>query len=90
MHHQQWMCFSTQPIQEKQQGGGGSSPSQALTCCAASGRLLHQKGMGERVLFSFQLKYLHECTKRLLLSLCNTTVRGVTEMKVCQVENFRV
>lgn len=45
---------------------------------------------GERVLFSFQLKYLYECTKCLLLSLYNTTVRVVTEMKVCQVENFRV
>lgn len=88
MPHQQWMSFSTQPIQEKQQGGGGSSPSQALTYCASSGRLLHQKGMGERVLLSFHLIVLNASYFPFATPLA--TPRLATEMKVCQVENFRV
>lgn len=56
-------------------------PAQLLTCCAASGRLLHQK-KGRRRDSYFQLKYLDECTKWLLLFLCNTTVKIFIEIKV--------
>lgn len=56
-------------------------PAQLLTCCAASGRLLHQKKGWRRESY-FQRKYLDECTKWLLLFLCNTTVKIFIEINV--------